>query len=405
MFRSIARTYRAAFSGLPRDVWLLSIVLMVNRAGSMVLPFISLYLTQEKGLDVTTAGAVLSLYGLGSAIGSWVGGWASDRIGAERSLVISLTGSGVLFLWLGFQKDFWAIAISVLLLSVVSESFRPACMTAVAQRSPAGLRVRAFALLRLAANLGMGIGPAVGGMLALVDYRLLFVVDAATCWAASLLMLRLPRGTAEESEEGEASADRARPPWRDGPFLALLVLVTLLAASFFQIFSTLPVYFREVYGFREDTIGLLLGFNAAIIVVFEMVLVHWAERRDRMTVVGIGALLVCLGFALMPLGATAAFAALTIVIWTVGEMLALPLLNAVVAERAEASNRGRYMGLYNMAYSVAFIIAPATGTWVYGHFGPSALWIGVGALGVPLLAGSLALRGALRTPQGARLRS
>ena len=129
---------------------------------------------------------------------------------------------------------------------------------------------------------------------------------------------------------------------------------------------------------------------------------HWAERRDRMTIVGIGALLVCLGFGLMPLGATAAFAALTIVVWTVGEMLALPLLNAVVADRAGTSNRGRYMGLYNMAYSVAFIIAPAAGTSVYHHFGPSVLWVGVGALGVPLLAGSLVLRRALRNPEGSR---
>jgi predicted MFS family arabinose efflux permease len=400
MFRSIARTYRAAFSGLPLDIWLLSAVLMINRAGSMVLPFISLYLTQKQGLDVTTAGAVLSLYGLGSAIGAWVGGWASDRIGAERALVISLSGSGVLFLWLGFQTNFWAIAISVFVLSVVSESFRPACMTAVAQRAPADLRVRAFALLRLAANLGMGVGPAVGGVLALIDYRLLFVVDGLTCWAAAALMVRLPRSTAEEPDEGETAAGRERPPWRDGPFLALLVLVTCLAVSFFQIFSTLPVYFRDVYGFREDTIGLLLGFNAGIIVLFEMVLVHWAERRDRMTVVGIGALLVCLGFGLMPLGATAAFAALTVVVWTVGEMLALPLLNAVVAERAGAANRGRYMGLYNMAYSVAFIIAPAAGTWTYDHFGPSVLWVAIGCLGVPLLVGSLALRRVLRSPEG-----
>ncbi len=136
-----------------------------------------------------------------------------------------------------------------------------------------------------------------------------------------------------------------------------------------------------------------------------MVLVHWAERRDRMTVVGVGALLVCLGFGLMPLGSTAAFAALTVVIWTVGEMLALPLLNAVVADRADSATRGRYMGLYNMAYSVAFILAPAAGTWVYDHLGPSALWIGVGALGVPLLAGSLALRRALRVPEAPTFRS
>jgi predicted MFS family arabinose efflux permease len=218
-------------------------------------------------------------------------------------------------------------------------------------------------------------------------------------------MILLPRRQPDESVEAGSDRHGARSPWRDGPFLGLWLLVTVLALTFFQIFSTLPVYLREIYGFREDTIGILLGFNAAIIVVFEMVLVHWAERLDRMLVVGFGALLICLGFGLMPLGSTAAFVALTIVIWTVGEMLALPMLNAVVAERADPANRGRYMGLYTMAYSVAFIIAPVAGTWIYDRFGPTALWTVVGGLGVPLLAGSVALRGPLRKSRAAELRS
>jgi predicted MFS family arabinose efflux permease len=405
MFRSIARTYRAAFSGLPRDVWFLSLVMLVNRAGSMVLPFISLYLTQERGLSVLAAGRILSLYGIGSAIGSWIGGWASDKIGPDRTLTVSLAASGVGFLWLGFQQDLWAITVGVLVLSIVSESFRPACMAAMAQRSPARLRVRTFALLRLAANLGVGVGPAVGGVLALYDYRLLFIVDALTCWAAVPLLLRLPGPDPVVAEEDAGARGRAGSPWADGPFLLLLLLVIVLAVSFFQVFSTLPVYFREVYGFREDMIGILLGFNAGIIVLFEMVLIHWAERFDRMRLIGAGAFLVCLGFALMPLGTSAAYAALTIVVWTFGEMLALPLLNAAVADRAASGSRGRYMGLYTMAYSVAFIIAPATGTWVYDRLGPTALWYGVGLLGLPLLAGALALQRPLGSPEPAPNRS
>ncbi len=392
MFRSIARTYQAAFSGLPRDVWLLSAAVLVNRAGTMVLPFISLYLTQQRGFEITTAGRILSLYGIGSAIGSYLGGWVSDKIGTDRAMFASLVSSGFAFLWLGWQTDPWAITGGVFLLSVLSESFRPMCMAATAQRSPARLRVRAFALLRLAANLGVGIGPAVGGVLALYDYRALFLVDAATCWAAALIVLRLPKPGPESPDTASDTSGRAGSPWKDGPFLCLLLLVMLLALSFFQIFSTLPLYFREIYHFREDTIGLLLALNALIIVLFEMVLIHHAERHDRMFLVGIGSFLVCFGFALMPLGSGVIYAAFTVAVWTLGEMLALPLMNAVVADRAGSANRGRYMGLYTMAFSVAFIVAPAAGTWVYERLGPDALWYLVGILGLPLFAGAWGLR-------------
>jgi len=384
MIRTVAETYRAAFSGLPRDLWLLSVVMLVNRAGTMVLPFISLYLTQERGAPVTTAGAILSLWGVGSAIGAWAGGWASDRFGAERTLVACLSGSGVLFLWVGELRGLTEIAVGVFALSVVSESFRPACMAAMAQRAPARLRVRSFALLRLAVNLGMGIGPAVGGWLALYNYEWLFVADALTCWAAGLVLLRLPASRPHGDDEQAGPGARAGSPWTDGPFLLLLLLVTLLAAVFFQILSTMPLYFREVYGFREGAIGLLLALNAAIIVAFEMVLIHRTERHERMTLIGAGAFLICLGFSLMPFGTSAAWVAGTIAVWTAGEMLALPLLNAVVADRASAAHRGRYLGLYTMAYSLAFIVAPAVGTWIYERFGPNVLWYCAGASGVPL---------------------
>jgi predicted MFS family arabinose efflux permease len=396
MFRSIATTYRAAFSGLPPDVWRLGGVMVVNRAGAMVLPFIALYLTRERGFEITTAGRLLSLYGVGSVVGAWLGGWACDRIGSDRVLRVSLGGSGFVYLWLGIQQELWTITVGVFVLAVVSEAFRPAAMSAMADRSPARLRVRAFALLRLAANLGVGIGPAIGGLLALHDYRLLFVADGLTCWIAAWLVFRFPASAGGQGPISSDSQAPARSPFADLPYLMLLLWVTALAIVFFQLFSTLPLYFSEVYGFREDAIGLLLALNAAIIVLFEMVLIHRAERYDRMTLVGLGAVLVCLGFGLMPFGASAVWAAFTIVIWTLGEMLALPLLNAVVAERAATSQRGRYMGLYTMAYSVAFVIAPGGGAWIYATYGPDVLWFGAGGLALPLMAGAWVLRGSFR---------
>lgn len=391
MIRTVARTYRAAFAGLPRDVWMLCLVMLVNRAGTMVLPFLSLYLTQDRGASITRAGAILSLWGLGSAIGVWAGGWASDRFGTERTLFVCLAGSGALFLWVGLLRDLWFIAAGLLVLSIVSESFRPACMAAMAHRAPARLRVRSFALLRLAVNLGMGIGPAVAGWLALVDYRLLFVGDGLTSWGAAAFLLLVP--PARPAEEGDLAAGaRSGSPWADPPFLMLTLAVTLLATVFFQIMSTMPLYFREVHGFGEGAIGLLLALNAALIVAFEMVLIHRAERHDRMMLIGAGALFIGLGFALMPFGSSAAWIAVTIAVWTLGEMLALPLLNVVVADRAGAGQRGRYMGMYVMSYSLAFIAAPALGTFLYEHAGPDLLWYAAGAASIPLALGFVLLR-------------
>ena len=159
--------------------------------------------------------------------------------------------------------------------------------------------------------------------------------------------------------------------------------------------STLPLYWREVHGFRENGIGLLLAFNASIIVLFEMVLSHWAEKRKRMFLFGLGTFLVCLGFGLMPLGAGTPYVMFTVLVWTLGEMLALPLMNAVVADRSGPANRGRYMGMITMSFSIAFMLAPLAGTFVLDRFGPNALWYGIGLLGPPLWAGALVLAGPL----------
>lgn len=390
MIGTIIRVYRAAFMGLPREVWLLAFVALVNRAGTMVLPFFSLYLTRERDLSVVQAGAMLSLYGLGAIAGAWVGGRLADGLGPIRAQQASLVLAGVGFLLVPTLDRLSTITVAVPLLSIVVESFRPANMAAFAQRAPAELQARSFALLRLAGNTGMTIGPAVGGFLALYGYTWLFVADAGTCWLAAILLSVLVRATPAPGT-AKASPGRVRSPWRDGPFLSLMLLTVGLAVVFFQVMSTLPLYLREICRFREDTIGLLLALNAVVIVAFEMVLIHKLERRARMALIGAGSLLVCVGFGLMPLGSSAGWIAVTIVVWTFGEMLALPLLTATVAERSGPGNRGSYMGLYTMAFSIAFVLAPAVGTHIYENLSPEILWYGLGALGVPLCLGAWAL--------------
>jgi len=392
VIRSVLRLYRDAFSGLGRDVWLICIVLLVNRAGTMVLPFITLYLTEQRDLTIAMAGRLLSLYGLGAVAGAYIGGWLCDRVGSVRAQQMSLIGAGagyLVFIWL---RSLPAISIALFLLAVVAESFRPSAMAAIGERAPSDALGRAYALARLAANVGMAIGPAVGGWLATRAYALLFVADATTCWLATIVLFLLPKVLPSSTAAGPKSGSgTSRSPWQDRPFLLLMLLVVGMATVIFQIFGTLPLYFRRVYGLSATSIGLLLALNALLLVLFEMIMVHRLERYRRTAVIGVGAFLLCLGFGMMPLGTSIPFAALTVVVWTFGEMFSLPMMNAVVATRASATQRGRYMGVYTMAFAVAFVIAPAAGTYIFDRFGGDVVWYAIAAMGPLMFLGARVL--------------
>ncbi len=401
MVRRVIEAYREAVRGLPRDIWVLCAIMLVNRAGTMVLPFLALFLTIDRGLGPAAAGQLVGLYGLGSIAGSWLGGWLSDRLGATRTLLATLLATGFGFLGFLVLESVPQLAAGVFVVAVVSEGFRPAAMTLCAELAPEGTAARAFALMRLAVNLGMAIGPAAGGLLAVYDYDWIFLGDAATCFAAMVLVwLYLPRVAAGHAGPVEAGAPASRTPWRDGPFLLLLLWCVLYASVLFQVFSTLPLYLNRFYGFREDGIGLLLGWNALLIVAFEMLLVQWAGRRDPLRLIALGGLATCAGFAVLPLGRSVALALLSVSIWSFGEMLVLPFLNVVVAGRAGRRHRGRYMGAYTMSYSLAFVIGPPVGAWVLERFGEGWLWYGSGAVGVLLLVMALALSAPLRGRHG-----
>ncbi len=393
--RAIRDAYKGAFSGLNGTVWLLAFASLINRAGTMVLPFLALYLTEDRGFTTTAAGQALAVYGVGAVVGSYFGGWLCDRIAPRSIMIGSLVLTAVGFLLLGRMEARPAILAAMLFLSVVGEAFRPANFAAVAAAADPGRITQSFSLIRLAINIGMTLGPAVGGFLALRSYDWLFRIDALTCLLAAGLLafaIRPVRAGSKEGEDGAvAAAVPARSPWADPFFLALVVLFFVLATVLFQITSTYPLTLRDVYAFSEDRIGMVLAINTFLIVLFEMVIVHAVREWNQLRLAGAGCLLFCVGFGLLPfgsgLGAAFAYVAATVVVWSFGEMLSMPISSGLVAGRADERNRGRYMGLYLLAFSLAFVVAPLIGTWIYQHFGPRTLWFLCGLTGIPLWAG------------------
>jgi len=279
------------------------------------------------------------------------------------------------------------------LVGMVGDAFRPAMMVAVTRSSTPEQRTRSFALMRLAANAGMAIGPATGGWLASVNYDLLFVVDALTCvGAAVVLLIALPTLPARVDGGEEDSVRPSAVPARDFPFLLFLVVTFAVAVSFFQVFTVLPLHLRDSYGIQEGVIGSVLALNAVIIVVFEMILLRRLERVEPLHVAAVGGLLLGAGLAMLPLGPPLIFAILATMVWTVGEMLLLPISTVIVASRAGPSNTGGYMGFYLVTFGVAFVVAPWAGTHVYEHYGPDVLWAATGVIGLFIAAGCMALR-------------
>jgi MFS family permease len=390
-------------------VWLVALVAFVHRSGTMVLPFLALYLTSQKGLTAREAGGILSLYGVGSIGGSYLGGWLSDRIGSIHTQQASLCAAAIAFVSLSMMPTPFRIAVLVVLLSLVAESFRPANAATLAEMSPPELQVRAFSLRRMGTNLGMAIGPAVGGVLVVYSYTVLFFVEAGVCLLTAGLLWALFRdhirdhrrdhplsSSAQRHVDDADDADDAaheiespgsRSAWRDRIFLTLAGLTMLLITVLAQLFGTYPLTISEVYHLPEYTIGLVFTLNTLVIVVFQMVVIRMVERFDTLRVVGVGAFFLCAGFSLLQCTSSIVLIGVTVLVWTLGEMLTTPLLEGFVAERSSVENRGQYMGVFSAAFSGAFVLAPLGGTWVYEVFGYQTLWWTCGVMGVGLWIG------------------
>jgi predicted MFS family arabinose efflux permease len=375
--------YRAAFAGLPREVWMLALVLLVNRSGSMVLPFLTIYFTSQLEMTEVLAGRMISIYGLGAVCGAYLGGRLVGRVGAIRLQTICLTLTAPGYLVIPLFDDWRYVALALFATSLFAEAVRPANATAIAKLTVRSDRMRAFALQRLAANLGFSIGPSVGGILATINYSLLFVVDGLTTLAAAGLvvwffrMRRIPG----ETEPSQALAPRTRV-LNDRVYVCYLLLTLLTALVFFQFCATYPLYLQQHYDFSKPQIGMVFAVNTLVIVLFEMVLVDALRHLPVVRTIGWGCFLTCVGFGILPLGTTGAFCVFAMLVMTAGEMLSAPLSATFVANRSPEGAEGDYMGWFALVMSSAAVLAPALGSTLYA-INPHSVWyagLGIGAL-------------------------
>jgi predicted MFS family arabinose efflux permease len=356
---------------------------LVNRSGTMFLPFLILYLTKDMGVSPPAAGGVLALFGFGALATGPFAGQLADRFGPVRMRRASLVLSGFFLLLVPFARTLPAIAVLTLLLALAGEAFRPASLSVISHLATPDQRKAAFALQRLAINLGMSIGPALGGFLASVSWPALFVVDGATSLLAALtLVLFFPKTVTFPSTGPAGAGPSRRDGLRDGPFVYFLLALIPVGIVFFQHESAMAVYIVRDLGIAVWTFGLLHTVNTLLIVFLEVPLnlatARWNHRRTLV----VGSVLVAAGFGALAFARSLGAVVLTIVVWTFGEMVLLPAMASWVADAAPPEKRGAYMGLYTMAFNAALVVGSPLGTALLDRRGGLVLWLTMLALGL-----------------------
>lgn len=387
MLQRALQKYFNNFKGFSREIWILALITFINRAGTMVLPFLSKYLKEDLHFSYSQVGWIMVSFGLGSMLGSWLGGKLSDKIGFYKIMIFSLLTSGLGFFVLQRITSYYGLLIAIFIIMVIADMFRPAMFVSLGAYAKPENRTRALTLVRLAVNLGFAAGPALGGLLIMyVGYKGLFWVDGATCIIAILIFW-----SKVKEKKKSAYTDKEHPGevlthsvFKDAPFWIFLAICLISGIMFFQLFTTIPLYHKEQFNLTELQTGLLLTFNGVLVFFIEMPLVSYIEKNkiDKLKAINLGGLLMTISMFLLLINNWVGILIIMMLFMTFAEMFAFPFSNSFAMSRAPKGHEGRYMAIFTMTYSMAHILSAKTGMTIIDNFGYQANWFFMGTLGL-----------------------
>lgn len=374
--------YKEAYSGHPKEVWALAIITFINRMGTMVLPFLTVYLTTFLNFSLTNAGFIASGFGFGSLAGSYFGGKFSDKFGANNVIIASLITGGIMFIFLQFAITFYALLAMIFLTAMFGEAYRPAMTTSIGDYVPKTATGRSMSLIRLAINLGMAGGPVLGGFIAVtLGYDWLFWIDGLTCIFAAIIFYFVSKHWQKQANAtekiliNEDDQTATIPPLKNKKYILFLLATYFVGFVFMQWFHSVPVFLKSGWNLQEDAIGILIGLSCIIIVLFEMPLIHSIEKAGKSRAyILLGIFLIGVSYLLFLIDGSFLLALVIISIWTCGEMIFMPLNNSVPINISTKKNRGAYMSYFWMIWSLVHITSPIVSLFVMDNFGYDALW-------------------------------
>lgn len=386
MLKTAFNHYINNFRGFRREIWILAIITFINRAGTMVLPFLSKYLKEDLHFTYNQVGWIMVAFGLGSMLGSWLGGKLSDKIGFYKIMIFSLFTTGISMFLIQYITTFWGLCLGMFCLMVIADMFRPAMFVSLGAYAKPENRTRALTLVRLAVNLGFAAGPALGGLIIMgIGYQGLFWIDGASCIISiSIFALLVKEKKKVVYEDKTESSIKQKSVFKDRIFWVFLFVSFVTAMIFFQLFTTLPLYHNEKFGLTELQTGLLMTLNGLLIFALEMPTVAFMERRGfpKIKIIILGSFVMSLSFFLLLINVWAGILVISMICISIGEILAFPFSNAFALSRAPRGQEGRYMALYTMSFSLAHIISSKVGFEIITRLGYQFNWLFMGCIGV-----------------------
>ena len=387
MLQRAFNKYIDNFRGFSREIWILTLITFINRAGTMVLPFLSKYLREDLDFSYNQVKWILISFGLGSIVGSWLGGKLSDKIGFYKIMIFSLMTSGIAFFGLQFVTSFEGLLVAMFFIMVVADMFRPAMFVSLGAYAKPENRTRALTLVRLAINLGFAAGPALGGLLIMtVGYKGLFWVDGATCILAILIFwIKVKEKKKSKYTDKEHPGEiLTYSVFKDRPFWIFLGATLITGILFFQLFTTIPLYHKEQFNLSELQTGLLLTLNGVLIFFLEMPIVSYIERHkiNKLKVITLGCLAMAISMYLLLVNYWAGILIIMMLFMTFGEMFVFPFSNSFAMSRAPKGHEGRYMAIFTMSYSTAHILSAEAGMDMIRLFSYQNNWFFMGTLGI-----------------------
>ena len=372
-------TYIDAFEGITKDIWVFASMMLINRLGTLILPFLTLYTTSELGWSKIDAGTATMSFGIGSLAGALLGGYLTDRFGYYRTMMISLFAASGFFFSLQFATDFYILCGLLFVSSMMSDLLRPALMTGITFFTNKNTQTRAVSLMRMAFNLGLSVGPFfAGGLIEWYGYNLIFIVDSLTCLSAGIFLVLFVKDVNREDSvmKSDISNRQKTSPYTDYKFMMFMFFSLCMLVSFFQMLFTVPLFMAEELGYTERHVGYFFGANGLLIFLTEMPLVHYLEKRyDNFRVMKFGALMMGLAILIFifPFPSIVLIVFYTLFV-SYGEIINFPFIASTSMDRASEHNIGKYMSVNTVMFSTSLILAPIVGTGLLEKFGYTVLF-------------------------------
>jgi len=388
----------------PRDFWMMIAVNFVDRlGGSLLFPFFALYITKKFDVGMTEVGGLFAIFFLSGFIGAFPGGALTDRFGRKGIIIFSLIATSFSTLFMGFVSEFQFFLVVAFISGIFTDVGGPAYEAVFMDMLPEEKRASGFGIRRVAFNLAVVLGPVIGGFIAARSYLALFIIDAVVSGIVALMVFLLIPETKPVSTEGKEQESTLQTfkgysqVLRDGKFMAFTFVCLLTWFVYMNMNTTLGVFLRDQHGLPESGYGWIISINAAMVVLFQFPITRRIEKQPPMLMMALGAFFIAVGLLLYGFVSTFWWFAVAIAILTVGEMVTIPIANAVVANFSPEDMRGRYNFVYGNSWGISFAVGPYLAGLVMDNYNPNWLWYACGVIGMIAVAGFIALHRTLQT--------